>query len=71
MLRLQEDTLDWALTHIEKCGDTDIFPIPFEFEAIRFDWDSTIKPWLKNVDMLQWQFRPHRRCLSPKHRFVF
>lgn len=71
MLRLQETTLDWALTHIEKCGDTDIFPVPFEFEAIRFDWDSTIKPWLKNVDILQWQFRPHRRCLSPKHRFGF
>lgn len=70
-MKLQAATLDWALRHIENFGDTDIFPVPFEFEAIRWDWDAKIKPWLSNSDMLQWQVRPYRRCLSPKHSFGF
>jgi acyl carrier protein len=71
MLRLREATLDWAMAHVENFGDTDIFPIPFEYEAIRWDWEAEIKPWLKNTDMFQWQVRPYRRCLTPKHRFGF
>jgi|GEM_PF-3994269 len=40
MLKLQERSYDWALEHIEKYGDTDIFPLPFEFAAIREYCDS-------------------------------
>lgn len=39
-MRLREESLDWSLKHIEKFGDTDIFPLPFEFEEICFDWES-------------------------------
>lgn len=71
MLKLREASLDFALKHVENFGDTDIFPIPFEFTAIRWDWDAKIKPWLRNEDMQQWKIRPYRRCLTPKHRFGF
>ena len=71
MLKLKDTSLDWALTHIEKFGDTNIFPIPFEFEAIRFAWDSDIKPYLLSQDILSWTVRPYRRCLTPKHKFGF
>jgi hypothetical protein len=71
MLKLSEKSLDWALTHIENNGDTDIFPLPFEFQAIRCCWDQDIKPWLRSQDILKWQVRPHRRCLVPKHRYGF
>ena len=26
--------VDWALTHVKRFGDTDIFPVPFEFGAV-------------------------------------
>src|SRR3990172_2596955 len=71
MLNLKEKSLDWALTHIERFGDTNIFPIPFEYEAIRFSWDGDIKPYLASQDMLSWVARPFRRCLTPKHRYGF
>lgn len=71
MLHLSEKYLDWALIHIENHGDTDIFPLPFEFKAIRHCWDNDIKPWLRSEDILQWKVRPYRRCLTPKHRYGF
>jgi len=71
LLKLAEKSLDWAMLHIENYGDTDIFPIPFEFEAIRNRWNQDIRPWLRGQDILQWIPRPYRRCLTPKHRYGF
>lgn len=58
MLKLNEKSVDLALAHIEKFGDTNIFPVPFEFRAIRHSWDSLIKPYLIQQDMLNWVVRP-------------
>jgi len=80
MLKLKEESLDWALKHIEMYGDTDIFPVPFEYEAIRYLWDkgvkalpngNTLKQYLSNQDMLKWDVRTYRRCLTPKHKYGF
>jgi len=62
--------LDWALTHIEAFGDTDIFPVPFEYAAIRDQW-VTVRDFLGRQDLFTWSIRPYRRCLSPKHNFGF
>jgi hypothetical protein len=82
-VRLNPASLDWALKHVETWGDTDIFPIPFEFEAIRAFWTASALPkdaprqrvvfrdWLSRQDLLTWTFRAPRRCLSPKHQFGF
>ena len=40
MLTLHERSLDWALAHALRYGDTDVFPLPFEYEAIKHDWSS-------------------------------
>ncbi|GAF66691.1 hypothetical protein BTS2_3593 [Bacillus sp. TS-2] len=80
MLKLRIDSLEWALKHIENYGDTDIFPVPFEYEAIRYLWDTntrelpngtTLKEYLRNQDMLKWNVRDYRRSLTPKHKFGF
>ncbi|MCM3733821.1 RNA-directed DNA polymerase [Fictibacillus nanhaiensis] len=80
MLKLRMDSLEWALKHIENYGDTDIFPVPFEYKAIRHVWDTnirelpsgtTLKEFLRNQDMLQWNVRDFRRSLTPKHKFGF
>jgi len=39
-LTLHPDSLDWALDHALSFGDTTMFPLPFEYEAIRYDWSS-------------------------------
>lgn len=62
--------LDWALAHIQRFGDTDIFPKPFEFEAIQSDWAS-VKDYLCSRDLDQWLVNPARTCLTPKGRYSY
>ena len=70
MLRLQQDSLDWALAHVLRYGDTDVFPVPFEYDAIETDW-TNVKASLAAADVLQWTTRPQRILLSPKGRNGF
>lgn len=70
MLLLQNDSLDWALAHVQRFGDTDVFPVPFEYAAIEHDWEN-VKANLAGVDVLQWTTRPQRILLSPKARNGF
>ncbi|MGY3314642.1 hypothetical protein ACV242_003138 [Peribacillus simplex] len=70
MLKLRPNSLKWALNHALEYGDTDIFPVPFEYDAIKHDWDNIVS-WLQDVNVLEWTTRPFRRCLTPKNRFGF
>jgi len=65
MLTLADTSLDWALKHVITRGDTDIFPLPFEFRAIAEDWDQ-IKPVLRQ-DLDTWAIGTQRTALAPKH----
>jgi hypothetical protein len=56
MENVSANAIDWSLTHIERFGDTDFFPIPFEFKAIRHCWNR-IRPELLAVDLEQ--YRPN------------
>ena len=64
--RLDQAALNFALRHAEKYGDTDLFPQPFEFSAIRAEWDNNILPWFLKQDVGNWQPRPSRRIITPK-----
>jgi len=70
MIRLRQDTLDWALEHSLRHGDTDIFPLSFEFRAIQQDW-GTVRTYLSEQNLLVWQTRPLRECLAPKGPHAF
>ena len=69
----KSDSLDWALEHALSLGDTDIFPTPFEYEAIKGHWKAQggVRQWMLEQDPSLWATRTHRRCLVPKHRFGF
>ncbi len=67
---LSNDSLDWALAHIHKYSDTDIFPRPFEIDAITHEW-GTLKDYLAGQDLDTWKARPKRVCLTPKGRYAF
>jgi len=65
MDQLNPVSLDWALTHILRYGDTDIFPVPFEFAAISHSWLS-IKPALEQLDLARYMPSGGQRMLVPK-----
>ena len=67
MLKLSDASIDWALKHVTTRGDTDIFPLPFEYSAISEDWDSIRK--LLKQDLDNWAVRAQRKTLVPKHGF--
>lgn len=62
---LNPDSIEWALTHLKRYGDTDIFPIPFEYEAFSYDWPS-FKPQIESMELSKYQTRPFQRYLIPK-----
>ena len=70
MLKLSTRSLDWAIQHAVKHGDTDIFPRCFEYDAIQDNWEE-IRAYLAGQDVLEWTTRPQRTLLSPKSRFGF
>ncbi|MCD5360116.1 RNA-directed DNA polymerase [Chromobacterium aquaticum] len=62
---LKQESIEWAVTHIRKYGDTDIFPIPFEYEAIKHSWQS-LKDDISKIDIATYEGRPFQRMLVPK-----
>jgi hypothetical protein len=70
MGKLQEDTINWAIKRFETHSDTDIFPKPFEYNAIISCKDEVIN-YLEKQEIHQWQSRTSRRCLVPKQRYGF
>jgi hypothetical protein len=65
MDQLNPVSLDWALTHVTRYGDTDIFPVPFEFEAISHSWLS-LRPALEQLDLSSYVPTGGWRMLLPK-----
>ena len=65
MDHLKHESIDWAITHIRRYGDTDIFPVPFEYEAIKHSWDN-LKKSILEIDIAGYEGRPFRRILVPK-----
>lgn len=47
---LKPESIEWAWNHLKKFGDSDIFPYPFEYEAISYFW-PTLKKELEIIDL--------------------
>ena len=59
------DALNWALQHVTRHGDTDIFPVPFEYQALSDRWSDLVKT-LTQPSIRKLQSRAYRTCLVPK-----
>ncbi|MCQ3812239.1 MAG: RNA-directed DNA polymerase [Acidimicrobiia bacterium] len=70
IVKVQDASLEWAIKHVMRFGDTDVFPLPFEYGAIQEDWGD-IKTFLKRQEIDTWGVREYRRMLTPKHRLGF
>ena len=68
--QVSTDALDWAFQHVHRHGDTDIFPVPFEFDVLAEQWDS-LRSHLTNIHIGQAKMRPHLVFEVPKMTFGF
>ncbi len=59
------DALDWALTHVKQFGDTDFFPVPFEYDAIKHHW-TAVRDYLAAIDISSHRPQSPLRFLVPK-----
>lgn len=70
MLKLKENSIKWALNHINKYNDTYVFPMPFEFEAINENKDEVIKH-IKRIDVSSFGLQTYRSEITPKNQVGF
>lgn len=59
-------SLNWAIAHIQKYGDTDIFPTPFEYNLFKSIWPEVLTE-LKQIDISIHELSASLKMMSPKH----
>ncbi len=64
-MKLNQKSVEWAIKHIKKQNDTDIFPKQAEIKAI-CDNKSDITSYLTNIDIGKYVWRDTRRFIIPK-----
>jgi len=62
---LKPESLEWAKLHIDRFGDTDLLPFPFEYKAIGASWPK-VKGKLLSTDLATWETGALRHFLVPK-----
>ena len=70
MVKLNASSLDWALEHVKKEGDTDIFPRLFEIDAIADRW-AIVRDELLKIHVESHEWAGGRRVLIPKGKYSF
>lgn len=70
MTQLSPDSLDWAIAHLTRYGDTDLFPIPFEFTLVKKEWAS-ILPKLLKIDIGAHRWGAARQIIVQKDEVAF
>jgi len=62
---LRTDSLHWSLLHIMRYGDTDIFPVPFEFEAYQSIFPEILK-YLTSINLTEHEVNASIKLMVPK-----
>jgi hypothetical protein len=69
-VKLKISSLKWALKHVAKEGDTDLFPMPFEFSIIKKKASDVLDD-LSRVEINGYAWKGPRRLMVPKSEFAF
>jgi hypothetical protein len=67
---ISADSISWALTHTLKFGESDVFPVAFEYEAYKAVWPEVLAN-LKCVDLSAHEVGCSLKLLAPKGRFGY
>src|SRR5436189_2355286 len=65
MLKLKPTSYNWAVTHLLKESDTDLFPRPFELDAIEYYRDE-VERSLQAIDIGSYSWHEGRSAIVPK-----
>ncbi|MFB5270011.1 RNA-directed DNA polymerase [Paenibacillus enshidis] len=69
-MKLKEESIRWAINHLIKEKDTDLFPSPKEIYVFDKHKEAVIKR-LKDLDISQHKFSPSRRFVIPKEELSY
>ncbi len=69
-ITLSNSSLRWALKHVLREGDTDVFPRPFEFTIIKTNKTTTLAQ-LAQIEVASHHWEGVRRLMVPKADFAF
>jgi hypothetical protein len=70
MIKLNITSCRWALKHLKNEGDTDLFPRPFEIDALTQSSGDVIR-LLRSIDIGSYRWVGGRRTLVPKEMVSF
>lgn len=69
-MKLQRDSLVWALDYLHQFSDTDLFPRPVEIDALKEIADAAISIF-ENIDLGNYSFGSARRFIVPKDEISY
>ncbi len=69
-MKIGAESIKWALNHLSTIGDSDLFPIPIEFEAIVGQGETAIN-FLSDLDLNQVNPGSSRRFIVPKDELSY
>lgn len=69
-MKLKEDAIKWAINHLLKESDTDLYPKPIEIDIISEMKEEVISACL-NIDISNYKWNSHRRFLIPKDEISY
>lgn len=67
---VSSESLNWGLLHLDLEADSDLFPRPFEIDAIKASWPSLLG-YLRTLDIATYQWQGARKLLIPKDEYSF
>ncbi len=69
-MKLKEESIQWAVNHLYKESDNDLFPRPFELSIIK-EMEADVIAQCKEIDLSNYKWKPARRFLIPKDNVSF
>jgi retron-type reverse transcriptase len=69
-MKLQEESIRWAINHLLRESDTDLYPKPLEIDIIAEMKEDVVSACLK-IDISTYKWNSHRRFLIPKDEISY
>ena len=69
-MKLEETSIKWAISHVKKQKDTDLFPSLKEYEILFEDEEYLVRK-LKEIEIENYNWQPYRRFIIPKDEYSY
>lgn len=69
-MKLDKNSIEWALMHVNIMKDTDLFPKPIEIDILLDDFEYSMNI-ISNIDISNYKWHSSRRFIIPKKELSF